>query len=901
MTRREPKIGDGHVERDVDAEISFHLESRVSELMALGHGEAAARRRAEAEYGDLDASRRELTAVDRHRRRRERIARLVDALAMDLRYAIRSLRRSPSFSIAAVLTLAIGIAASVAVFAVVNGVLLRPLPYGHPDRLAGAWHDMPPIGLVHAQQSPGTYITYQRLAHTIDGIGVYRESEVNISAPGSAVEPQRVPSASISATLIQVLQVAPLLGHAFTDEEDRPGAAPVVLIGEDLWRARFGADANVIGRTLDVNGVRREITGVMPAHFDIPSAATELWVPIQIDPANPPATAFTNNAIVRLKPGVTIADAERDFAAVLPRTAEQVPLFVPGISTQQILDQVKPIPVLTPLAADITGGIAPALWTVAAAAVLLLLVACANAANLTLVRADAQQRQLAVREALGAGQGRLVWHFVIESAVLAVVAAALGLAVATVAVRAFVSAGPAGMPRLSDVRIDLMTVLFTLAATLIVITACSLVPALRASRGRLSLRAGGRSGTAGRSQHRLRGGLVAAQIAVALVMLCGSGLLMRTFQQLNAIEPGWNPDHVATSWISLPKASYKDDASVVRFYARLIERITAMPGVQTVGLTSRLPLESHGFNQNPLYPEGDPSYATALPPLQLFTAINADYFRAMEIPLIAGRTFKPLEAERSGDAIVSRATSEFFWKDPTGIAALGKRFRPLPTGPWYTVVGVAGNTRDTRLADAPSQAVYLPAAADQGSVLASWQRTMALVVRTTGDPASIAPAVQQAVHELDPALPVFDARPMTAVFSAATTQLSFIILILGTAAAVTLTLGAVGLYGVLAYVVTLRERELSIRIALGASPRAVAGAMARYGITLTSAGIVFGLAIFAVVARFLRAQLFGVTVSDPATLTGSALILLAIAALASWIPARRAGRVDPAVALRADS
>jgi predicted permease len=489
--------------------------------------------------------------------------------------------------------------------------------------------------------------------------------------------------------------------------------------------------------------------------------------------------------------------------------------------------------------------------------------------------------------------------FVVESAVLAGLASVCGLAFAAAALRALVSAGPGGIPRLADVKIDATVVLFTVAVAAFVTISCSLVPAMGAGRGHFALREAGRSGTAGRRQHRIRGGLVAAQIALALIALAGSGLLLRTFTRLHAIEPGWNPDHVSTFWLSLPRASYKSDRSVVQFYARLAEQVAALPGVQMTGLSSRLPFEAHGINQNPLYPEDDPSYATKLPPLQLFSAVDANYFRAMQIPLVAGRTFDRMETQREGDAIVSRTTAEFFWKDPSGAAALGKRFRPLPTARWYTVVGVVGDTRDMALADSPSQAVYFPVTADPDSLLSGGQRTLALVVRTAGDPTAIDRAVRQSAHTLDPTQPIFDVRPMTAVFRAATEQLSVIIVTLGGAAVVTLLLGAVGLYGVLAYVVTLRRRELGIRIALGASPRAVAAAITRYGIALTSIGIVFGLSIFASVARLLRGLLFGVTANDPLTLCGATGILLAIAMLASYLPARRAANVDPAEALRA--
>jgi putative ABC transport system permease protein len=897
--RRVLRIREGRIERDVEDEIAFHLESRVRELIARGQPEAAARRHAEAEFGDLTAARRELAAVDRHRRRRERAARWLDTGAQDLRHAVRSLRRSPAFTLAAVLTLVIGIGASVAMFAVLNGVLLRPLPFGHPERLVAASFDMPPIRLAHQPQSAPTYFTIQRLARTLEGIGVYREGEVNVAEPGGAAEPERVASARITATLLPVLQTAPLIGHAFTEAEDRPGAPPVMLIAEGMWRTRFGADPGIVGRKVDVNGVGREIVGVMPAGFHFPSAATAIWYPLQLDPVNPPPAAFAFGGVARLKPGVTAADAERDFATVLPRAAEEVPLFVPGISTQQIMDQVKPVPVVVPLRSEITGGIAGTLWMVAAAAALLLLVASANVANLGLVRADARQRELAVRAALGAGRARVLLYFLAESAVLAFVAAGLGLALAAAAVRALVAAGPAGIPRLAEVHIDARTVLFTFAVAALVAAGCSLLPALRAGRGGLSLSGGERGGTAGRVQHRVRGGLVAAQIALALVVLAGSGLLLRTFERLRAVRPGWNPDRVASFWVSLPPARYQGDSSVVQFHARLVARVAALPGVAAVGLTSRLPLEAHGVNHNPLYPEDDPSYASKLPPLQLISAVNPEYFRAIGIPLVAGRTFARMEGQREGDAIVSQSTARFFWNDSTGAGALGKRFRALPTSRWYTVIGVVGDTRDTALTGPPSQAVYFPVTAEPGSVLAQGQRTMALVVRTTGDPEAIAPAVQRAVRELDPTLPVFDVRPMTAVFGAATAQLAFVILILGGAAAVTLILGAVGLYGVLAYVVTLRTRELGIRMALGASPRAVAAAMARYGIALTGAGIAGGLALFVPAARFLRARLFGVAASDPLTLAGSALILLVVALLASWVPARRAARVDPAEALRA--
>ena len=762
--RRAVRLPGARIDNDVNDEISFHLESRVRELIAAGESEHAARLQAEREFGDLRASRRELAAVDRHRRRRERVTQWLDAAAQDLRHAVRSLRRSPAFSVTAALMLAIGIGTSLAIFALVNGVLLRPLPFGDPARLVAAWFDLPAIELRHMGQTPSTYFLYQRLAHTIDGIGVYVEGDVNVADSAGAGEPQRMASAFMSASLIPVLEVSPILGRGFTAEDDRPKAPLVTLIGEPMWRTRFGADRNVVGRALLVNGLRRVIVGVMPAAFRFPATATQLWFPAGLDPAEPFPGGFGYNGIARLKPGVTVADAQREFAALLPRLPELFPGFVPGVTTQMMMDQAHPRPSLVPLRADITGGIAATLWVIAAAAAVVLLVACANVANLTIVRAESRQRELAVRQALGAGRARLTLHFFTESAVLAGAATLLALAAATVALRGLVAAGPAGIPRLAEVKIDGATLLFTLAVAALVTVACSVVPALRVGRGALALHEGGRSGTAGRTQQRLRAGLVAAQIALALVVLAGSGLLLRTFQRLHAVRPGFDAAHVSTFWISLPPARYARDTSIVQFYSRLVSAVGALPGVTSVGVTSRLPLEQHGINPEPLYPEHDPSYDKKLPPLSLFTTVAGDYFRAMRIPILAGRPFGRMDSQRDGEAIVSRSAALAFWKDSTGVAALGKRFRPFPASPWYTVIGVAGDVRDTALATTPAHAVYFPEALQQDtSRFAQSVRTMALVVRTVGDGASITPAVQKILRGIDPTLPIFDARPMAGV------------------------------------------------------------------------------------------------------------------------------------------
>jgi predicted permease len=820
-----------------------------------------------------------------------------------IRYAWRSLRRTPVFTATAVLTLAIGVGAVTAIFAVVNGILLRPLPYGHPEQLVGAWHDLPPLSLKHTEQTAGTYFTYKRFARTISGIAAYQEGSANVADPSGSTEPRRLSAGFISADVVPLLEVPPKMGRSFSAEEDLPNGPAVMMISEGLWRSRFGSDPQIIGRTLDVSGKSHEIVGVMPRSFRFPSSDTEIWLLLALDPNAPFAGGFNYDAVARLKPGVSIADAQRDFRSVLPRILDVAPMMAPGVSTQMLLDQAKPQPALVPMRDDVVGGIRGTLWIVAATAGLLLIVACANVANLVLVRADGRQRELAVRAAIGAGRSHVLTHFLAESAVLAMIAAVLGLAIAAAGIRLLVTAGPVEIPRLAEVRIDGTVVAFIFVVTALITVACSLIPALRFARTELvsSLREGGRGGTSGRERQRVRGALVAAQIALALVVLAGSGLLIRSFSELHAVRPGWSSENVATFWLSLPRARYPSDSAMTRFYSQLTERVSALPGVRSVGLSSRLPLEEHGQNTSPIWVEGDPTAASQIPPLQLMITTDGGYFETMKIPLVAGRTFLPLDARQDGyDAIVNRVTAQHFWHDSTGQGAIGKRFQTLPGGAWYRVVGVVGSVRDSSLQTPPAPTVYFPEVPVADSVVNQFTSMMGLVVRTAGDPTAAIRPVQSVVHELDPTLPLFDVKPMTEVVRSSLAQLSFTMLIIGVAAIVTLLLGAIGLYGVIAYVVSLRTRELGVRIALGATPREIAGMVTRQGIALTAIGIGAGLALFALVARFIRSLLFGVAPSDPVTLIAVSLVLIAIAALASWVPARRASKVDPMTALRAE-
>jgi predicted permease len=466
-----------------------------------------------------------------------------------------------------------------------------------------------------------------------------------------------------------------------------------------------------------------------------------------------------------------------------------------------------------------------------------------------------------------------------------------------------VSAGPAEIPRLAEVSVDGGVIAFALVVAGLVALACSAFPAIRFLRGNplAGLRDGGRGGTAGGKRQRTRSALVVVQVAFALVVLAASGLLLRSFQRLHAVRPGFEADGVATLWLAVPSVRYPGDSSVVRFYARLTERVAQLPGVRSVGITSRLPLGNEGMNQNPFYVEGDATYTKKIPPLEMFTTTDGGYFRAMGIPLIAGKTFDPIERQHPDEAIISLETAKTFFHDSTGRAALNRRFQELPNGnQWHVVVGVVGSVRDTSLAGSPVRTVYFPQTVNGDPTNGQLNRTMAVVARTSGDVAGTTRAIQRVIREMDSTLPTFGVRSMRATVDASMALLSFTMVVLGVAAAVTLVLGMIGLYGVIAYVVALRTRELGVRIALGAQPRAVAAMVTTQGLTLCGIGVAVGLVLVMIGGQLLRNLLFGVAPTDPLTLGATVALLGAFAFLASWIPARRAARVNPAEALRTD-
>ena len=813
--------------------------------------------------------------------------------------AFQSLKRTPAFSVAVILTLVLGVSVVASMFAIVYGVLLAPLPYGQPDRLVSV--SLKSVELGSIRQPTAVYFTYKQFATSVEDVGFYRTGSSNLWIEGDDAAAESVIATWVTASMMPLLKVPPLLGRSFTSEEELRGGPQAVILSEAEWRSRFDAAPDVIGKTLMVNSVPRVIVGVMPARFAFPlhgngSSDTRVWLPVKhTDHAI--MEDFSYLAVARLAPGATAEQAQRELAAVLPRMAESFPSVESGSSTASWLADVKPTPLVIPLREQITGDIARPLWMLAAAAGLVLLVAWANVINLMLIRADGRQQELAVRQALGAGRMRIAGHFLGESLVLGVIAGALALLVASGAVRALVAFGPAGVPRLAELGVGLPTVGFIALLTMIGVIVCAVLPAAWVRRSSLSnqLSDGARGASTGIARQRLRASITALQIALALVVSVGSALLLRTAHSLSQVHPGFDANGLTILRSQLPSAHY-DEAASVAFHARLIERVSQLPSVHAAGLTMRVPLRG-GMQLAQTYRIGTDGRTLSLP----VNMVDAGYFATMKIPLLAGRGFQPLEQQGAEDILISQLAAESLFGDTSGDAAVGKQLSLAPTGLSYTIIGVVGDVRDQDLSVPPVATVYRPQAVSMNPKVEPVARGgLTLVVRSSGPPGALVPAIREIVRELDPTVPVFNIETMDEVIRASTARLSLVLTLMTAAAVITLLLGTIGLYGMMAYMVALRTREFGVRVALGADPRRIARWVAMRGLLLAAAGIAAGFVLYAMAAPLLQAFLYGVTATDPATLVAATLVLLGTASLASWLPARRASRVDPAMALRAE-
>ncbi len=833
----------------------------------------------------------------------------MDHLTRPIRTVARKLLRSPSFTLLSVLTLGLGIGANTAIFSVVNGVLLKPLPYPEPERLVGVWHTAPGLELPQFEQSDATYLLYRQGNRTFEDLAIYDEDRVNLTGDE---RPEQLPSATVTASLFEVLGVGPAIGRGFTEADERPGAEPVAVLSHELWSRRFGADRAALGQTLRIDGVARTVIGVMPAGFRFPTPETLLWQPMEIDPEEPNVGNFSYLGVGRLKPGKTPEDAAAELSALIHRLPEAFPDddITPGM-----LESTGIAALVHPLRDDVVGDVGGVLWILLGSVGFILLIACANVANLFLVRAEGRQREAAIRSALGAGRRDLAGTFLAESTVLGLAGGALGLVLAAAGVRAFVAIGPDTIPRLAEIGIDGGVLAFTAAVSLFAGALFGAIPALRATPNPGAvLQAGGRRSTAGRGRHRARNVLVAAQIALALVLLVGSGLMVRSYQALRDVDPGFDAQGVLTLRLSLPDAEYPQAEERARFYQQVLERIRALPGVETAGAVTRLPLAGGGSNSAHTF-EDFPLEPDQVPRIIANRRAAPGYFETLRVPLLAGRTFTPADhRQQARVALVSEAVAEHFWTTKSRSRAAGATWREAGVvgkrlssgtaeqGDWYTIVGVVASMRADGLAEDPTETIYYPMVnppypGDGEDAEARAPRTMSLAIRTSVPPESLAAAARQAIWAADPDLPVANVRTLAEITAGDSARTGFTMLLLSIAAAVALLLGTVGLYGVISYVVSQRTQEIGVRMALGAGRGQVSRMVVRQGLGVALAGIAAGLAAAAGASRLLEASLFGVGATDPLTFAAVALLLFAVAAAASYLPARRAASVDPLAAL----
>ncbi len=815
---------------------------------------------------------------------------MLDALNQDLRYAIRQLRRSPGFAAVALLTLALGIGATTAIFSVVRGVLLRPLPYAHPDRIVMVWNRW--TGYERTWISPAELFDYRK-AKGLAAVAAFSPDAANLEGEQGA---ERVAAGVVTPSLFGVLGVSAERGRTFREEEGRPGGpSDVVLLTDELWRRRYGADPSIVGRRILVDGAPRTVVGILPPGVRLPlqfgsQRPAEMFVPIVLDPAHLTRGSHYLYGVARLAPGATTASVTAELRTIIGRVHSETGAYPP-----QMHFEAFAVPVLD----QVVGSVRAALWILLGAVGFVLLIACVNIANLLLARLEARRREFAVRSALGAGRAALARQLLVEGGLLALGGAVVGIGVALSALRLLAALGGGSVPRLGDVRLDLPV----LAVTALVTAGCALffalAPLLHLGRSGLAgrLREGGRGAMGGGPRLGFRRALVGLQAMLALVLLVGAGLLVRSFWGLTAVDPGVRAGGVLSYRISLPSAEFPADADVTGFYDRLLDRLRRIPGVQDAGAVRALPLSGSIGDWN-FDIEGRPSNQRSI--TADWQVATPGYFRAAGIPLVSGRTFGSTDDQRApGAAIIDRAMAERFWpgENPLGQRIRIHSHRDRDKDPWLTIVGVVGNVRYTTLTEPPHATWYVPEAQARAS-LGSPRRTLSVLVRTSGDPKALLGPVRSVMHDLDPRVPLSRVATLGDVVSTARAEPRFLMTVLVSFALLATVLAATGLYGVMAYYVRQRDREVAVRMAMGAQARQVIGLVLRQGLLPVAAGLVGGLLVAVAASRALGSLLYGVGALDPLTYATVALGFGLVALLACAVPARRATRLQPATVLR---
>jgi len=859
-------------DRELADEMRAHLEHLAAGYIARGLTPEAAREAARREFGPV-------TQVAEESRDARGVAWLANGW-QDIRYGARLMRRTPGFATAAILTVALGIGATTAMFSVVYGVVLRPLPYRDPDRLVNLWSTAIKRGLPRANVGMANVYDWKARNHVFEDIAALRAvANFNLTGQG---EPERLNGSRVSSNLFPVLGVTPLIGRTFTEDEDEIGHEHVALLTYPLWVRRFGADSAILGRSIALNGEPYTVVGVMRPDFAFPTREFQIYTPLTFDPAElVNRMNYSYLAVARLKPGVSLTEAQSEMTVLSTQIEREHPNTNEGIGAEVV-----------PMLDDTVSTVKTSLYTLLAAVAAMLLIGCANLANLLVARALVRQRELAVRAALGAARARLIMQSVGELVPMLAIGGALGLLGAAWVIGALVPQLPAGVPRVENIGLHLPVLLGTAVTLAAIAVLVGVWPALEASRGGLSASVAdlsrGNTGTRGRS--RVRDLLVVAQIAATMWLVIGAALLTRSFAELRQVRPGFNPDRVYSLHLAIPRSKYPRDPDVAAFGDRILERVRALPEVVSASLVNRLPLAG-GTQTGVIELEGLDPKTTALGNVD-YRSVTPDYFRTLEIPLLSGRSFAETDNELSPPvAIIDERLAKLVATlgDP-----VGRRVRiPVMNLPWLRIVGVVGHIRHDRLDEDTRPQVYFP-------YRQRTQDRMALAVRTRTDPAAIGGALANAIRSVDAEQPVYDARTLEAVVDRSVAQRWLQTVLLGSFAVIAVLLASIGVYGVIAYTVGQRRREFGIRLALGASRSAIVGLVMGRGVLLFVCGAAIGLAAAAASARLLASLLFNVSGFDLISLGVSTAILFAVALAACGVPARRAARVDPSLALRAE-
>ena len=884
-------------------ELEFYLEMAAEDFAARGMNPADAQRAARIKLGNTTLIHEEIHTMN--------TPKLIDTCVRHARHTLRTLRRNPTFAGAAILTLALAIGANTAVFTVVNSVLLKPMPYPRSDELVDMRHLAPGAPGVASltgglNLSASLYFTYSEQNRTFQTLGVWIPGTAAVTG---VAEPEQVRTVLVSDGTLQALNVQPVLGRSLSAADQALTSAETVLLGYGYWEARFGGDKSVIGRTLSVDSRPRVIAGVMPAGFRIADTATDLILPLRFDRSRLMLAGFAFQSIGRLKPGVSIAQANADLARLIPVWMDSWPSLVGAKTGDPLAAKVygawRITPALRPLRDSIVGDIGPILWVVMGTLGMVMLIAGANVTNLLLVRAAARQHELGVRAALGAGWGRNAGELLIESMLLACAGGALGTGLAYAGLRLLVRIGPANLPRLSEISLDQRALGFSVAVALLSGLLLGLIPAVKYAAAGIpaALRGEGRASTGSIEHNRTRNILVVAQVALALVLLIGSSLMVRTFNALHRVDPGFTAAaQLQTFRVAIPDALVASPEMVTRTENAIVEKLRAIPGVTSAAFASALPMDGSQPNWDGVFKEGQ-DYVPGEPmTMRNFVNVSPGFFPAAGTHLLAGRdfTWSDLYGIRPYVVISENLAREWWGSAST---ALGKRIRSSPIAPWREVIGVVQDVRISGVNEPAPATIYWPVLAEIPylSKVVMATRNAAFVLRSNrAGTAGLLEEVQRAVWSVNAGLPLAETRTMQTIYDRSLARTSFTLVMLAIAGAMALVLGIIGIYGVIAYTVAQRRREVGIRMALGARFETVTWMFVRSGLVLSAAGIVLGVVAAAGLSRLMSSLLFGVTPLDPVTYAVTALILLSAALGASYLPARRAAADNPLETLRGE-